>query len=835
MESLVCPEKNCGRKFTRLFNLNRHYQNFHLNNELVEKCFLCGQLFESCEALQKHIKRFHKPSKKFFLKESAFKRSFATYRYNFTTQDVNFASSQLSVKDLIEERLLLEAMEKTVIKASLIFIAQMTMLDHAGKVMTQASIPFRSPSFMVTAASKKTARKNIVKSFNFQSSALEDFLRSGSNWNFSRSLAFDIEIARVRPITGGSNPDEKLNLKSFRQNKSLYNPSNKDEKCFLYCIAHHLYKDKLTSIQQKQKDEKKYKKFLKHFDTKNLSFPISISGIKKFLNKNKNLNLKVNILYRNTIDEIFPLEFGLGGGQNVVNLLMVETENSKHFLLITDPNKYLRKVYKTERGLSYKRALFCLHCLNSFSKKEMLEKHQELCSLHKPAVETVPKVGKHLIKFSNYERKHKLEYTAYLDFECVLPNCETVCHVCERLKCSCDASFTDVISKQIPIAYSFLVLGPKKEIIHEHSFAGNNAHVNLVRHLLDQEEIWIENLLSVNKEMVMTSKDKLDFANQTECYICFKEFSETVVKVRDHSHYNSKYLGAACQICNLRRRKPTKIPIFMHNGSRFDLHFIVKALASFGEEIENLSVLPYNGENFRTLSFNCFDFVDSLAFLQASLSQLASDLQGTKHDYSILKQTSLVLSDEKFDNEKFEMILGKSFFPYEFCTSLPQMHSVTKLPKRKHFYSQLSEKSISKDDHKFAKTVWKKFQCRNLVDYTLIYCKIDVLILSEIFESFRDEMIKFSGLDPAHYISLPAYTFDSMLKTTNAVLELPRDIDMVHFLENGKRGGMSIIGTRHLTPSCIKGKPPSGKKPCKPEEESEIIYVDANVLYHFLI
>jgi hypothetical protein len=72
-----------------------------------------------------------------------------------------------------------------------------------------------------------------------------------------------------------------------------------------------------------------------------------------------------------------------------------------------------------------------------------------------------------------------------------------------------------------------------------------------------------------------------------------------------------------------------------------------------------------------------------------------------------LKQTSLVSSNKKFDNEKFQMILGKSFFPYEYCQNLSQMYSVLKLPKLKHFYSQLSEKSISKTDHKFAKKVFK--------------------------------------------------------------------------------------------------------------------------------
>jgi hypothetical protein len=70
-----------------------------------------------------------------------------------------------------------------------------------------------------------------------------------------------------------------------------------------------------------------------------------------------------------------------------------------------------------------------------------------------------------------------------------------------------------------------------------------------------------------------------------------------------------------------------------------------------------------------------------------------------------------------------------------------------------------------------------------------------------------------------------------MLKTTNSVLELPTDIDIVHFLENGKRGGMSIIGTRHLTPSCSSST--SNGMLGTTEEDSEIVYIDANVRNHF--
>lgn len=824
METFICPDKTCRRKFSRRFNLNRHYQNFHLNNELVEKCILCGQLFEDCEHLQKHYKRFHRPNKKFILKESAFNRKFVTYRYNYSNKsEINFASAQTEVKDLLYDKILSEAVQKTVCKTSLIFICEMVMIDHAGQKMTTCAIPFRSSGFLTSANSPKTLKKNISKSFLVQSQALEDFMKSGSGWVFSHPIAFDIEIAAVRPITTGSAIDltPKINLKNFKQQQFLFNPCNKDEKCFLYCVAKYLYADRISKTD-KRPDEKKYKKFIKKFDTTGISFPISITGIKNFLKKNKNLNIKINILYRNTRNKIYPIEYGLGEGNKIINLLMVEKKNSNHFLLIENVNKYLRKIYKTNGKTTYKKDFFCLHCLNSFSSEEILKNHELICSINKPKTEVTPKEGdRHqIIKFRNFEKMHRSEYTAYLDFECVLPDVNSFCEICQRLSCKCDASFTDVIAKQKPIAFSFLVLGPEKKIIHEYSFAGENAHEHLIQHLLDQEKIWVKNLLNTEKEMTMTKKDILDYEKQTQCYLCDKTFSDFVVKVRDHSHFTSNYLGAACQSCNLRRRTPLTIPIFMHNGSRYDLHFIVKALAKFGDKIEKLKVLAYNGENFRTLTFNSFRFIDSLAFLQASLAQLGSDLKTTNHDYAILKQTSLVLTDKIFDNKKFEMILDKSFFPYEYCKSLKQMYSVKKLPKMKHFYSCLNEKTISKTDHTFAKNVWKTFQCRNLVDYTLIYCKIDVLILSEVFESFRDEMINFSGLDPAQYISLPSYSYDSMLKISKAVIDLPTDINIVQFLESGKRGGMSFIGTRYLSPSEKNN-----------ETDSEIAYIDANNLY----
>ena len=50
-------------------------------------------------------------------------------------------------------------------------------------------------------------------------------------------------------------------------------------------------------------------------------------------------------------------------------------------------------------------------------------------------------------------------------------------------------------------------------------------------------------------------------------------------KVRAHCHYTGKFRGAAHSIFNLRLKTPKKILVVLHNGSRYDYHFIINQLA----------------------------------------------------------------------------------------------------------------------------------------------------------------------------------------------------------------------------------------------------------------
>ena len=141
----------------------------------------------------------------------------------------------------------------------------------------------------------------------------------------------------------------------------------------------------------------------------------------------------------------------------------------------------------------------------------------------------------------------------------------------------------------------------------------------------------------------------------------------------------------------------------------------------------------------------------------------------------------------------------------------------------------------------YAKLVFNKMACKNMLDYTMLYLKTDICQLADVFENFRNLSMDVYGLDPAHYFTAPGLFWDSMLKMTGVKLELLTDIDMVTMIEKGTRGGISMISHRH---AIANNKYMQADKQhiekynawCKERgldinTQSYILYLDANNLY----
>lgn len=52
---------------------------------------------------------------------------------------------------------------------------------------------------------------------------------------------------------------------------------------------------------------------------------------------------------------------------------------------------------------------------------------------------------------------------------------------------------------------------------------------------------------------------------------------------------------------------------------------------------------------------------------------------------------------------------------------------------------------------------------RTFGDYYDLHLKTDVLLLADVFESFRDMALRNYNLDPCHFYSLPGIAWNAML------------------------------------------------------------------------
>ena len=152
----------------------------------------------------------------------------------------------------------------------------------------------------------------------------------------------------------------------------------------------------------------------------------------------------------------------------------------------------------------------------------------------------------------------------------------------------------------------------------------------------------------------------------------------------------------------------------------------------------------------------------------------------------------------------------------------------TSLPPKEAFYSKLNNSHISDEEYKYAQHVWEKAECKFMKDYHNIYLKTDVFLLADIFQGFRETALSKYGLDPLWYYSTPGLAWDALFLKTRQTLELITDQDMYMMVEEGLRGGTSMVSKRYARAN----NPGMGEgKWCMEKLKSYLLYLDANNLY----
>ena len=623
---------------------------------------------------------------------------------------------------------------------------------------------------------------------------------------------------KYNPTRGGSYIElpEWLKLK-----RACINIQNQDDKCFMYSIQCGVCK-----VYEKDHPNRiyRYKNLKDDLNWDNVNFPASNFDI-DILEQNNEGKVSVNVYYIDDEDGkqsiLLYKRTTVVKATHHIDLLKITDGDNHHYVYIKDFNKLMYQ----QAGKRKAKKFICHHCSGVFHSEDDLTNHKEKgCMAVEGQTIEMPKFDpenpdKFFVKFKNHFKKLKAPFVIYADFECLTTKTGTV---------STKPIKTDKYQHHRPCGFMINVVNSIDASNEPFLYRGEDCMDVFVKKMIEVKDKIMEKMKE-NKDIIMKDEDWRDFKTATKCFICGEDFKEGDKKCRDHCHFTGKYRGCAHDDCNLQfSMRYYKIPVFLHNLKNYDSHLVIERANQLSENAK-IDVIAQNSEKFITFAFKNMCFKDSFSFLSSSLDKLVKlskyedgqKKENWQNNFKFSKRNPYVSNDIDLD-----LLTDKGVYPYDYFTSFDKFRE-KQLPPKKAFYSNLTESHIEDDEYERALKIWEHFGIRNLGQYHDLYLRTDVLLLTDVFENFRDLCLEYYGLDPAHYFTLPNFAWDAMLLKTGVVLEPITDQEIYEMIERGLRGGMCQVGHKEAK---------ANNKYMKDEYDETkpsnyINYLDANNLY----
>ena len=193
---------------------------------------------------------------------------------------------------------------------------------------------------------------------------------------------------------------------------------------------------------------------------------------------------------------------------------------------------------------------------------------------------------------------------------------------------------------------------------------------------------------------------------------------------------------------HLKYSIPKYIPVVFHNLAGYDAHMFIRELSKYRSHI---GAIAKNVEDCISFSINVavgkyidkngiefvkeieLRFIDSFKFISSSLDSLVNNLAKGGHQF---------FGFELYNEVQRKLLIRKRIYPYDYVDSWVKFNE-TSLPSIESFYSSLNMSGISDSDYEHARSVWREFRIKNIGEYHDLYLRTDVVLLANVFDSFR--------------------------------------------------------------------------------------------------
>ena len=598
-----------------------------------------------------------------------------------------------------------------------------------------------------------------------------------SGWIFDKINSMKISFYKTIEMNGTSYV--KIPLRT----SAILNIQNNDKLCFIWSISASLHPCQNNYPNRVNN----YVQYFNELNFQNFDFTngFKCSDVHRF---KELINLSVNIYELNFYQDgdkwkhnLIPIKISKNGSDKVVDLLIYKN----HYALIEKLHVFLG---------DHNKSFVCRRCLNSYTCENALTNHKQKCT--NIIVSTIRTSNEPHLYWKKHFHKNPLYFRIIADFEAD-----------NEKDNSKIGNKTTNIYKQNPVLNGYYIISELNDVLESGYYESPLGYDNVEWFV--KEVIKLENKMAVyfkktKKEIIMTQEDEEKYKNNI-CRFCEKNIESD--KVRHHCHLTGKYRVPAHNVCNInvKQKDSNFIPFVFHNFGNYDCHMFFKRLVDLKKDKVKFEIIPKTNEEYISVRYGCIRFIDSYRFLSESLDKLVKNLD--EADSKILK---------KEFPDKYQYLNKKLAYPYQYFNSIDDYKKPVDNLKKEDFFSKLKNDYPDDDERERTKEIIKLFNIKDGEELTKLYCKSDVILLSDVFEKIVKVSTKEYKINPLYCVSLPGYTYQCALKYTDIKLQTLQDKYLILLIENNIRGGISsVMGDRYV----------------KSDENNKIIYADATNLY----